>query len=56
MESIRQLIKDSGLRHDFIAKRLGISKTYLSLMLSGERNMPEDYIIKIKSLCLKVLA
>lgn len=39
----KKLIRDKGLKQNFIAQKIGISKTMMSLFLSGKRNLsPEN--------------
>lgn len=43
----RELIDSKGLRHDFVAKNVGVSKTMLSLFLKGERNLSPEYKMRL---------
>lgn len=38
----KKKIAEKGLRKDWIAKKLGISKTLLSFYLNGDRSIPEE--------------
>ena len=42
LESIREQIKDSGIKQKFLAEQLGISTSMLSLVLSGERKLSDE--------------
>ena len=54
MNHIRQYIDENGIKHTWVADRLHISKSYLSLILSGTRTAPQWFeerinkILKIK--------
>lgn len=48
---IKQLVNQSGLKKKYIAGKLKISESYLSLMLSNDRPMPELIEKEIKRLC-----
>ena len=37
-----QKIKDKGLKHAWLATRLGVGPTLFSFYMSGERPIPED--------------
>jgi len=37
-----QKIKDKGLKHAWIAEKIGVGKTLFSFYMSGERIIPED--------------
>lgn len=37
----KERIKERGLKQNWIAKKIGISETMLSLFLSGERNLSQ---------------
>ena len=47
---IRNYIDSHGLKHTWVAKSLGISKSYLSLILSGTRVAPAWFEGKITKL------
>lgn len=49
LETIRQQIKDSGIKQNFLAKQLGISTSMLSLVLSGERKLSNDKWMKLQT-------
>lgn len=40
--SPRQILKSRGLKHVWVARRMGISRFYLSRLLSGERTWSEE--------------
>ncbi len=47
LEYIRKHIDNNGIKHTWVADRLEISKSYLSLILSGTRTAPRWFEIKI---------
>jgi transcriptional regulator with XRE-family HTH domain len=49
----RELIEQSGYKHKFVAQKIGVSKTMLSLFLSGSKNLSLEKRIKLNQL-LKV--
>ncbi len=56
MIRVKEAIKASGLKQKSIANRLGISETYLSLLLKGDYDMSDDIKQRIMSLCNAVSA
>mgnify|MGYP006921327432 CR=1 FL=1 len=50
MENIRQKIASKGLKHRYIADKIGIHFTALSQYLNGHRPMPEEVEERIKKL------
>ena len=56
MIRVKEAIKASGLKQKFIANRLGISETYLSLLLKGDYNMSDSIKQRIMSLCNSIPA
>lgn len=50
IEEIREYIDNNGLKHTWVATGLGISKSYLSLILSGTRVAPAWFEGKIYKL------
>lgn len=38
----REIIRRKGFRHGWVAEQLGISSSYLSLLLSGARRMTDE--------------
>lgn len=51
MIRVKAAIKSSGLKQKFIAGKIGISETYLSLLLKGDYDMSDEIKGKIMSLC-----
>ena len=49
LESIREQIKDSGIKQKFLAEHLGISTSMLSLVLSGERKLSDEKWMKLQT-------
>ena len=47
---LRKRIDELGIKHVFIADKLGISRAYLSMMLSGAAPMSEENERKIKDM------
>ena len=39
---IREIIKENGIKQSWIAERLGISASYLSLILNRKRRLTEE--------------
>ena len=56
MIRVKEAIKNSGLKQKFIAGRIGISETYLSLLLKGDYDMNDEIRLKIMKLCNSVIA
>lgn len=54
MEKLKERIRQSGLKQVFIAEKLGIGSSHLTMMLSGNAVMPEDIRNKINELLKKV--
>lgn len=54
MKELKQRIKDSGLKQRFIAEKLGIGETHLTMMLNGNATMPETVRNAINELLTKV--
>jgi transcriptional regulator with XRE-family HTH domain len=50
MDSIRNLRTTLGISQDKLAGFLGVSRSLLSMMETGQRNIPYDVLLKIKSL------
>jgi DNA-binding Xre family transcriptional regulator len=51
-KQINQIVAERGVKILWLSQQLGISQPYLSLILTGKRNMPKgmgDRIIKILS-------
>jgi ATP phosphoribosyltransferase len=55
MEKLKEKIKQSGLKQGFIADKIGIGASHLSMMLNGNATMPEDVRNKINQLLSKVI-
>ena len=51
MIRVKEAIKVSGLKQKFIANYLGITETYLSLLLKGDYDMSDSIKQRIMSLC-----
>ena len=49
-KSIRQKIKEKGLKTTWIADQLKISQPSLSMYLNGKRTMPPDIEYRLKKL------
>jgi len=43
----KKLIRDKGLKQNFIAQKIGVSKTMMSLFLSGKRNLSPENKLKL---------
>ena len=56
MEQLKRMISESGLRHDRIARHIGVTKEHLSYMLNGHRNMSDKYKMAIIEFCKRVAA
>ena len=56
MIRVKEAIKSSGLKQKFIAEKIGISETYLSLLLKGDYDMSDKIKQKILSMCSAVIA
>lgn len=50
VEEINRAINNLGLKKGFVASKMGISKTALSLWLNGKSKMPESRINQIKAI------
>lgn len=46
-KKINDYLKEHGISQTFIAEKLGISRTRMSMMLNGKRKMTADDLIKI---------
>lgn len=47
MKELENMIRDSGLKKTFIAKKVGITPVYLSYLLNGKRYMSDDMKYRI---------
>lgn len=54
--NLREKIKASGLKQKFIAEKVGISESHLTMMLNENASMPEIVRNKINDLLKKVTA
>lgn len=54
MEKLKEKIKQSGLKQGFIADKIGVGASHLTMMLNGNATMPEDIRNKINQLLSKV--
>lgn len=54
MKQLKERISKSGLKQTFIAEKVGVGNSHLTMMLNGNANMPEDIRNKINELLLKV--
>ncbi|BAQ84123.1 hypothetical protein [uncultured Mediterranean phage uvMED] len=43
-------IKNKGLKISWLAEKIGVSQPYLSMCLSGERNLGDEKEFKLKEL------
>ena len=43
----KKLIRDKGLKQNFIAQKIGVSKTMMSLFLSEKRNLSPENKLKL---------
>ena len=46
-EKLREMIDERGMKHKFIAEKIGISKASLSKMLNGKQKMDLDTFLAI---------
>lgn len=46
LERIKQVIADKNLSHEYLANKMAISRSYVSMLLSGDRVLNKDLIIK----------
>lgn len=53
MATIKEQIKTSGLKQNFIASKIGVSKEHLNRMLKNN-DVPDKYMVEIVSLLRKV--
>lgn len=47
-ESLKNLVKSSGFKINFLAEKIGTSANYLAMCVRGERNLSEDKCKKLK--------
>lgn len=50
---LKKEISKRGLRQDWIAKKLGISKAYLSMILNNKRKIPEELKRRLEKVIYK---
>jgi predicted XRE-type DNA-binding protein len=50
MKQLKERIKQSGLKQSYIAERVGISASHLTMMLNEKAKMSETVKIKIDNL------
>lgn len=55
MEKLKEQIQESGLKQKFIADRVGVGESHLTMMLNGNATMPEHVRNKITELLKKVV-
>jgi transcriptional regulator with XRE-family HTH domain len=46
----RKIIDQKGLKHKYIAEKIGVSKAMLSLFLSGQRNLSQEKKMKLNKI------
>ena len=51
---LREIIKENGIKQSWIAVRLGISASYLSLILNRKRRLTEEMKNKISLLTERI--
>jgi len=56
VEKLKEKIRQSGLKQGFIADKVGVGPSHLTMMLNGNATMPEDVRNKINQLLDKVIA
>lgn len=54
MKQLKEKIRLSGLKQVFIAEKIGIGQSHLTMMLNGNAVMPEDVRNKINELLKRV--
>lgn len=47
---LKDVIKNKGLKISWLAEKIGVSQPYLSMCLSGERNLDKEKEDKLKEL------
>lgn len=47
---LKELIKEKGLKQNWIAEKIGINTNTFRAYLNNERNMPQDVSDKVKAL------
>lgn len=59
MKAIRDLdndIKASGLKKSFIAQKIGLKQSTLSMMLKGHNMMPDETMARIRKIVNQAIA
>ena len=46
LKRIKQVIAEKNLSHDYLANKMSISRSYVSMLLSGDRALNKDLIVK----------
>lgn len=46
--SLKELIKNSGFKINFLATKIDVSANYLAMCIRGERNLSEDKCQELK--------
>ena len=46
-EEIKELLTQRGIKHSWVAKKIGYSSAYFSMVINGERNTPKDFSDKV---------
>lgn len=54
MEKLKERIKESGLKQNYIADKCGVGHAHFSMMINGTATMPEHVRNKINELLAKV--
>lgn len=54
MKQLKEKIEASGLKQKFIAEKVNVGESHLTMMLNGKATMPEDVRNKINELLTKV--
>ena len=53
MNNIREIVKDRGYQLGYIAKRIGVHNSHLSMWISEDRYPSQDKLLRLAR-CLKV--
>jgi len=54
--SLKKMVRESGFKIGFLAKKIGVSGSMLSMCLSGDRNLSEDKEKALKDFLMKIPA
>ena len=49
-EKLLNYVKENGLKYNYIAKKIGISKCHMSLFINNKRNFKKDKLEKLKEI------